>query len=382
VSRPRPRHSLPRCLHLATIATLLALAAGPARALDAGREDVAEFVAGMSTRHGFDAAALVALLAQAESRPAIIGAISKPAERTLTWQDYRARFITERRVTRGAEVAGAQAEPLARAAASGVPAQVLLAIVGVETFYGEVTGKYRVIDALATLGFDYPARSRFFREQLEQYLLMARDESLDPLAPLGSYAGAMGIPQFMPGSYRTYAVDGDGDGRRNLWSDWSDVFASVANYLLQNGWRPGEPVMAAADVTDARLDGLSDDKLVLSETVQSLRSRGIRFASSLPPDAPAVLIPLTGADGREYRVGFSNYRAITRYNRSELYASAVNDLAEALAAASTAPATEPAPAPPVPAPPTATHAPPWTSGGSAAAPSPTTSPASTVDIHQ
>jgi membrane-bound lytic murein transglycosylase B len=346
VSTRCPRHPLPRRPHLAAFAALAALATGQAHALDTAREDVAGFVAEMSANHGFDAAALSGLLSQAQSTPAILAAIARPAEKALTWQEYRARFITERRVTRGVEVAGTQASALERAAAGGVPAEYLLAITGVETFYGEVTGKYRVIDALSTLGFDYPPRSKFFREQLEQYLLMIQEESLDALAPLGSYAGAMGIPQFMPGSYRTFAVDGDGDGSRNLWSDWSDVFASVSNYLLKNGWRPGEPVMARADVTGARLEGLSDDQLALSETVQSLHARGIRFETTLPPEAPAVLIPLIVADGFEYRVGFSNYYAITRYNRSALYASAVNDLAEALAAATAAPPVDAATAAP------------------------------------
>jgi membrane-bound lytic murein transglycosylase B len=212
---------------------------------------------------------------------------------------------------------------------------VLLAIVGVETFYGENTGSHRVIDALSTLAFDFPPRSRFFLGELEQYLIMTREESLDPLQPLGSYAGAMGVPQFMPSSFRSYAVDGDGDGRRDLWSDWADVFASVGNYLKVHGWRVGEPVMAQADVTGANLEGVVTDKLDLSETVKSLQDRGVRFSAPLAPDAPAVLVRLAGADGPEYRVGFNNYYAITRYNRSALYASAVNDLAEALRAART-----------------------------------------------
>jgi membrane-bound lytic murein transglycosylase B len=377
VSTRRPRHPLSRRLHFAAFAVLAALAAVPARALDTEREDVAGFVAEMSTSHGFDATALQELLSQAESSPAVLAAISKPAEKSLTWQEYRARFITERRVARGVEVAGAQAAALEHAAAGGVPAEVLLAITGVETFYGEVTGKYLVIDALSTLGFDYPPRSRFFREQLVQYLLMAREESLDPRGPLGSYAGAMGVPQFMPGSYRSFAVDGDGDGRRDLWGDWSDVFASVANYLLQNGWHPGEPVMARADVTGARLDGLRDDRLALSETVQSLRDRGVRFETLLPPEAPAVLVPLTVADGLEYRVGFSNYNAITRYNRSELYASAVNDLAEALAAASVA-APESEPAQPVDA---APSSPPTPSPSPSPSPVPSPSPAPAPQFH-
>jgi membrane-bound lytic murein transglycosylase B len=336
VSTRRPRHPLPRRLYFAAFAVLAAFAWDPARALDAGREEIAGFVAEMSARYGFDPVALAALLSQSESRPAIIEAISRPAEKTLTWQEYRDRFVTERRIARGVEIAGEQSAALERASAGGVPAQYLLAITGVETFYGEITGKYRVIDALTTLGFDYPPRSSFFRGQLEQYLLMTREESLDPLVPLGSYAGAMGIPQFMPGSYRSFAVDGDGDGRRDLWGDWADVFASVSNYLLKNGWHPGEPVMARADVSDARLEVLASDKLELSETVQSLHDRGVRFETPLPPAAPAVLIRLTLTDGVEYRVGFSNYYAITRYNRSALYASAVNDLAEAIAAGATA----------------------------------------------
>ncbi len=311
-------------------------------ALDAGREDVAGFVAEMSSRHGFDAASLNVLFAQVELRPSIVAAMKKPAEKTMPWNEYRARFITERRVARGVEVSRAQAGALDDAAAKGVPTDVLLAIVGVETAYGENVGKHRVLDALSTLAFDYPPRSEFFRGELEQYLLMTREESLDPLVPLGSYAGAMGIPQFMPSSFNRWAVDGDGDGHRDLWNDWADVFASVANYLAAHGWRAGEPVMVRADATDARLDDLPGDRLALSETVKSLQDRGVRFTTSLPPDAPAVLVPLVVADGIEYRVGFTNFYAITRYNRSLLYASAVNDLAEAIAAAN-APPTGPAP---------------------------------------
>lgn len=345
----RPRQPLPR----PSAFLALALAASCAHAFDTSREDVASFVTEMNTEHGYDAAELAAVLAEAQSDPGILSRIAKPAEKTLTWQEYRARFITGRRIDRGLEVANAQAEALGRAAAMGVPADYILAITGVETFYGEITGKFRVVDALATLGFDYPPRSPFFRQQLAEFLLMTREESLDPRVPLGSYAGAMGIPQFMPGSFRAYAVDGDGDGRRDLWNDWSDVFSSVANYLLKNGWQPGEPVMAAADVSGADLDGLPEDKLTPTETVGSLRKRGIRFETTLPDTAPAVLVPLAIDGGTEYRVGFSNYYAITRYNRSALYASAVNDLAVSFAAARR-------PASP----------PPFSSGPAAAAPAP------------
>jgi membrane-bound lytic murein transglycosylase B len=188
-----------------------------------------------------------------------------------------------------------------------------------------------VIDALSTLAFDYPPRQVFFRNELVQYLVMSREEGLDPLAPVGSYAGAMGLPQFMPSSFRSYAVDGDADGKRDLWNDWADVFASVGNYLKVHGWRAGEPVLAFADAANARLDGL-DSKLALTETVGSLRARGLKFETSLPQSAPAMLVPLRVAGGMEYRVGFTNFYAITRYNRSHMYASAVSDLADAIAA--------------------------------------------------
>ena len=333
----RLRHGTPRRLLPALVLSVLPLCAPPALALDAARDDVAGFVAEMSSRHGFEAASLNALFAQVETRPSIVAAMKKPAERTMPWNEYRARFVTEQRVARGVEVGRAQAGALDDAGAKGVPTDVLLAIVGVETGYGENVGRHRVLDALATLAFDYPPRSTFFRGELEQYLLMTREESLDPLAPRGSYAGAMGIPQFMPSSFNRWALDGDGDGRRDLWNDWADVFASVANYLAAHGWRPGEPVMVRADVADARLDDLPDDRFALSETVRSLQDRGVKFTTSLPLDAPAVLVPLRLADGIEYRVGFTNFYAITRYNRSILYASAINDLAEAIAAASAPP---------------------------------------------
>ena len=336
------------------------VAASPVQALDGQRAEVADFVAEMADRHGFDREALGTLFTQVETRPAIIEAMSRPAEKTMPWHEYRARFMTERRIRRGGEVRREQSAALEAASrASGVPCSVLLAITGVETFYGEITGSHRVIDALATLAFDYPARSRYFRGELEQFLLMAREESLNPLAPLGSYAGAMGVPQFMPTSFRSYAVDGGGDGHRDLWRDWNDVFASVGNYLKLHGWRAGEPVMVAADVSDARLDGVELKKLDLTETVGSLRERGVRFDTGLPADARAALIELAGSAGPEYRVGFANFHAITRYNRSALYASAVNDLAEALEAApAPAPPPDPATAPAPAAPPTEPSTPP------------------------
>jgi membrane-bound lytic murein transglycosylase B len=367
VTRNRPQRRAPttrpsRFLFASALALALtaceASRPAAAQAFDPGRPEIAEFVAEVAHRHGFEPGPLAALFAQAESRPAILQAIARPAERTLRWDEYRARFLVTRRIQRGAQVyAERQAELEHAARKSGVPAEVLLGIVGVETFYGENIGKYRVADALATLAFDYPPRAPFFRGELEQFLLMAREEKLDPLAPLGSYAGAMGIPQFMPTSFRTWAVDGDGDGKRDLWNDWADVFSSVGNYLKVHGWRAGQPVMVPADVTGANLGGVESGKIGLPETVGSLRKRGVKFTTDLPDTAPAALVALAVGFGVEYRVGFANFHAITRYNRSHMYASAVSDLADAIGAARIAsqvpaasPATSEATASPPPAP--------------------------------
>jgi membrane-bound lytic murein transglycosylase B len=341
---------------------VLLAAAGPAtpalaQAFDPTRADIQAFADEVSAKHGFEREALVSLLAQAESRPFILAAIAKPAERTLRWDEYRGKFLVDRRIERGSEVYSERQADLERAqAATGVPVDVILGIVGVETFYGENIGKHRVLDALATLAFDYPPRQKFFRAELEQYLVMAREEGLDPTMPVGSYAGAMGLPQFMPSSFRNFALDGDADGKRDLWNDWADVFLSVGNYLKVHGWRADQPIAVPADATNAKLDGL-DDKLALSETVGSLRRRGLKFETTLPESTPAMLVPLTVVDGMEYRVGFANFYAITRYNRSTMYASAVSDLAAAIGARRSGLPLPEVAAPTVPTGPTAPTAP-------------------------
>ncbi len=321
-----------------TLAACVSPPSAAAQAFDPGRPEIAEFIADLAHRHGFEPGPLADLVARLESRPAILQAIARPAERTLTWDEYRSKFLVERRIVRGAAVYAERRAELERAErTTGVPVDILLGIVGVETFYGENIGKYRVADALATLAFDYPPRAPFFRGELEQFLLMAREEKLDPLAPVGSYAGAMGIPQFMPTSFRKWAVDGDGDGERDLWNDWGDVFASVGHYLAAHGWQAGQPVMVPADASSADLAGMEFGKIGLPETVGSLRKRGVRFETTLPDATPAALVALAVGFGNEYRVGFANFHAITRYNRSHMYASAVSDLADAIAAARAAP---------------------------------------------
>jgi membrane-bound lytic murein transglycosylase B len=207
----------------------------------------------------------------------------------------------------------------------------VVAIIGIETRYGRTTGKYRVLDALATLAFDYPPRSEYFRSELEQFLLLASEDKLNPLTTTGSYAGAMGAPQFMPSTYRRYAIDADTDHKRDLWGDWDDIIASVANYLQEHGWETGGPVIAEAHLAPDPSFQIDPRKVDLNETVDSLNVHGVTIDLPLPGDTPAVLISAEQQDGPAYRVGFKNFYVITRYNTSARYAMSVYDLAQAIA---------------------------------------------------
>jgi membrane-bound lytic murein transglycosylase B len=313
---------------LAAVLLPLFAATGPSAALDTSRADVRAFIDQMEKSHELDRAWVGQALAEAESQDRIIELMSRPAERTKPWHEYRDHFLTEERIAAGVDFWTAHRERLAQAEAdTGVAARIIVGILGVETYYGRVTGRFRVLDALSTLAFDYPPRANYFRAELEQFLLLAHEENLSPLSARGSYAGAMGYPQFMPRSYRAYAVDGDGDGRRDLWSDWDDVIASVANYLGRHGWRPGEPVLAAASLPypdDAQ--GLVAGSIVTDATVGSLRSRGLAFETTLCDDAPALFVEVAGDGGPERLAGFHNFSVITQYNRSVLYALAVDRL--------------------------------------------------------
>ncbi|HEY7642079.1 MAG TPA: lytic murein transglycosylase B [Steroidobacteraceae bacterium] len=300
-----------------------------ASAVDVTRPEVRAFIEETSRTLGFPRRQLESLLAQAETKQPILDAISRPAERVVPWYEYRERFLTEKRILQGTDFWIAHGEALRRIPDPNVAASVV-GILGVETSFGRITGRYRVIDALATLAFDYPPRSDFFRGELQQFLLLAREESVDPKTALGSYAGAMGAPQFISSSYRNYAIDGDGNGKRDLWNSWDDVIGSVANYLLAYGWREGEPVVVAATLPGDDVSRFDTSKVELNETVQSLRDKGVRFETSLPADAPALLVVAQGKDGPVYRVGFTNFYVITRYNRSPMYAMAVHDLGDAV----------------------------------------------------
>ncbi len=323
--------ALLRSKALLLAAAVIGSSANPAAALDTHRADVKSFIAQMADQYSFKKSQLRRLLAAAEIQPAILEAMDRPAEKAKPWYEYRPIFVSERRIREGTEFWLAHRQELDRASvSSGVAPEYLAAILGVETYYGRLTGSYRVLDALATLAFDYPARGKFFRDELEQFILLTRDLKLDPLAVKGSYAGAMGAPQFMPSNYRRYAVDANADGRIDLWTNWSDVCASVGNYLKEHGWNPGEPVLSEASVEADKAVDLDGRNLSLGETVATLQAKGVSFESPLPPDAPAMLIAADEPDGVHWRVGYNNFYVITRYNHSALYAMAVYELAAAV----------------------------------------------------
>jgi membrane-bound lytic murein transglycosylase B len=305
----------------------------PAAEPPAYRSATPAFIAEMAGKHGFDPVALADLMDRARYRQDIIDAMRRPHE-GKPWALYRPIFLTPARAEGGLAFWQANAELLRRAERDyGVPPEVVVAIIGVETSYGSNLGKHRVIDALSTLGFGYPPRADFFRGELEAFLLLAREEAIDAAQVTGSYAGAVGQPQFIPSSYRAYAVDFDGDGRRDLWRSDADVIGSVANYLKQHGWRPGEPVaLPATPTSEARAAIAADAVPVARKTpVQPTRPAGdlaaLGIAAAEPIDlaAPAVLLHLDGPED-EYWLGLDNFFVITRYNRSNLYAMAVHQL--------------------------------------------------------
>lgn len=314
----------------------LALSLGhiSAHALDTQRDDVKAFIDELSRKHQLKRSTVQSLLRNAESKPAIIEAMTRPAEQTLPWFDYRGRFLNESRIDKGVEFWQQQGKWLERAQKNtGVSPETILGILGVETRFGDITGNYRVLDALATLGFDYPPRGEFFRSELKEFILLTQEERIDVRKALGSYAGAIGAPQFMPSNYRKLAVDGDNNGRRDLWKSWPDVVMSIANYLQSHGWRRDEPVVVSATLDTSDLSKFDTTKIRLNETVASLREKGVRFETSQADDTPAMLIVLEGRDGNEYRVGFHNFVMISRYNPRIKYALAVYDLGDAIARA-------------------------------------------------
>jgi membrane-bound lytic murein transglycosylase B len=293
-----------------------------------------EFIATMVEKHGFDAAALQQVFSEARRRDDILELMSKPAEKRLEWFEYRKIFLTSDRIDGGVRFWQEHAADLADAERTfGVDPQIVVAIIGVETRYGSNTGRHRVIDALSTLAFDYPPRSKFFTGELEQYLLLAREEQIDLLDTTGSYAGAMGYGQFIPSSYRRYAVDFDDNGRRDLWDSPRDIIGSVANYFREHGWESGQPVAVRATVSGEAWRPVLELGYKPNTVLDALRHDGVTPAQPLPDSLTAALIQFNQADGPEYWLGFNNFYVITRYNHSPLYAMAVYQLSEEIRSA-------------------------------------------------
>jgi membrane-bound lytic murein transglycosylase B len=299
---------------------------------------VEAFVSQMVEVHGSDAEQLKDILAQAQNvedviRPKFEGA----AETSWTWTRYRKVFVNPTRIQNGTRYWKEHRALFEKAERElGIPQPILAAIVGVETNYGKRPGRIRVLDVLYTQAFHYPERARFGRKELEAFLLLATEEAIDPLVVSGSYAGAMGQPQFIPSSYRSYALDFDNDGRRDLWDSDADVIGSVANYFKRHGWREGEPIAAPAADVQARHADLTVRRgqrpQPPTQTVGQLRQAGIRVDKALADSLDATLIALDSDDRLEHWVGLYNFYVITRYNHSYFYAMAVYQLSRELAA--------------------------------------------------
>jgi len=299
------------------------------------RADVKQFIDEMVKEHGFDRKYLEDAFASAEKLDNVLESIAKPAEKELTWKQYRPIFVTDKRSDRGKIFIRENMETLKRAEKEyGVPLEIIAAIIGVETYYGKRTGGYTVFDSLTTLSFDYPPRSAFFKNELKQFLLLSKEEDINIKDMTGSYAGAMGMPQFISSSYRNYAVDFDGDGKRDLWNSLPDVIGSVANYFSQHGWKPNAAVAYPVTVKDT---SIAKDKNTLKPyaSIDELMNQGVvinqrHMKQDTDGEQQATLLKLEGNNGDEYWIGLDNFYVITRYNHSEMYAMAVFQLSEKL----------------------------------------------------
>lgn len=312
------------------VALLLGLLAGPAAAV--APERLAGLLGRLEAKHGMDRARLEGWVRAARVRRDILDAVRRPAERE-PWHVYRRRFAGQRLVRDGLDYWRRHHRWLGAAERRyGVPPEMVLAILGVETRYGAHVGRYPVLDALVTLSLHDVRRRRFFLKELEQLFLLVREEGLDPLRLRGSYAGALGVPQFIPSSYRHYGVDFDGDGRRDLMHSPADIIASVANYFHAHGWQAGAPVAVAATLRGRLPQGAGDD-LKPRHGAGQWRRWGVVPAVGLDAGIPAALVRLEGKGGPLYHLGFNNFYVITRYNRSANYAMAVLELSRRLRAA-------------------------------------------------
>lgn len=297
------------------------------------RTDVQAFMQQLQHQHGFSAEELQQTLAQVTLRPNILRLMDRPQQQVNPqWKNYRPQFLNNVRIQGGSRFLANYATPLQQASQQyGVPASIITAILGVETVYGRNQGNIPILDALATLAFDYPRRAPYFRGELISYLLLAKQEHLLKSSPLGSYAGAFGMAQFMPSSYLRYAVDFDGDGKRDIWRSPADAIGSVAHYLSANGWRTGEPVAVPVQVQGEQFQSLlSPTSLKPQHPVTRFIAAGVQVPDGIDSRLPARLVILDGAQGKEYWLTFENFYVITRYNQSTFYAMAVHQLAQAV----------------------------------------------------
>ncbi len=288
------------------------------------------FISKMVTRHQFNDSELNELFQAVEIKEDILKKISSPAE-GLPWYKYRKIFMTDARINGGVKFWQENEHALtAVEQQTGVPAEIIIAIIGVETAYGQKTGNYRVIDALSTLAFAYPPRSQFFLGELESYLLLCRNEHINPLAPTGSYAGAMGMPQFMPSSFNAYAVDFDNDSRRDIWHNKSDVIASVANYFVKHQWQTGQAIAIPVSATGESYKTALTADLKPNLRFAELESLNLKISRPLPLNTKVKLLAFEQQQNEELWAGLDNFYVITRYNHSPLYAMAVYQLSQSI----------------------------------------------------
>jgi len=281
--------------------------------------------------HGFDEQYVLNIFENMKFLPELIESISRPAERTKTWPEYRKIFVTNKRIAAGVLFAKQHEEIINRAASEmGIPKKILLGILGVETSFGRIQGNYKVVDSLYTLATGYPPRSKFFRSELINLFYLCREEGFSILDIKGSYAGAMGAPQFISSSYRNYAVDGNADGKVDLFNSWDDVLMSIGNYLKENGWEASGPIYSRYPANELKLSKLSSKTIRPTSTIQDLLDEGIRI-DGFEKDDIAQLIRLDGFDDRDDSyIGHHNFYVITTYNRNVMYALVVIQLGEAI----------------------------------------------------
>lgn len=295
-----------------------------------GTKSVNIFISQMVTKHRFNESELNNLFQSVEIKNDIIKKISSPAE-GLPWYKYRKIFLTESRINEGIKFWQENAPALAAVEQKyGVPAEIIIAILGVETLYGQKTGTHRVIDALSTLAFAYPPRSKFFLSELENYLLLCREENINPLEPTGSYAGAMGLPQFMPSNFRTYAANFDNDSHRDIWHNKSDVIASIANYFARHKWQSGQAIAIPVNAVGENYKAALNKDLKPKLTIAQLQLLRIHLSKPLPLNSKVTLLAFEQERGEELWAALENFYVITRYNHSPSYAMAVYQLSQAI----------------------------------------------------